>query len=60
MNELCRIIRETVTPNFMNIRTSIQTYDRDALCFVEIRISRESSPDGTELPEPGAVIRVID
>ena len=35
-------------------------YDRENMCFVEIRISRESSPDGTELPEPGAVIRVID
>ena len=32
MNELVKIIRETVVPNFLNIRTSIQTYDRDALC----------------------------
>ena len=31
-NTLCRIIKDTVTPNFMNIRTSIRTYDRDALC----------------------------
>ena len=32
MNELCMIIKDTVKPNFLNIRTSIQTYDRDALC----------------------------
>ena len=32
MNELCMIIKETVKPNFLNIRTSIQTYDRNALC----------------------------
>ena len=31
-NTLCSIIRDTVVPNFLNIRTSIQTYDRDALC----------------------------
>ena len=33
MNELCKIIKETVTPNFLNIRVSIKTYDRDALCY---------------------------
>ena len=32
MNELCRIIKNTVEPNFLNIRTSIRAYDRDALC----------------------------
>ena len=32
MNELCKVIREMTIPNFLNIRTSIQTYDRDALC----------------------------
>ena len=32
MNELCLIIKDMVKPNFLNIRTSIQTYDRDALC----------------------------
>ena len=32
MNELCKIIRDMVIPNFMNIRTSLRTYDRDALC----------------------------
>ena len=32
MNELCMIIKDTVKPNFLNIRTSIRTYDRDALC----------------------------
>ena len=32
MNELCKIIRETVIPNFANIRSSIQTYNRDSLC----------------------------
>jgi hypothetical protein len=32
MNDLCKIIKDTVTPNFLNIRTSIRTYDRDALC----------------------------
>ena len=32
MNELINIIKETVQPNFRNIRTSIETYDRDALC----------------------------
>jgi len=26
------IIKDTVKPNFLNIRTSLQTYDRDALC----------------------------
>lgn len=31
MNELCMIIKDMVKPNFLNIRTSIQTYDRDAL-----------------------------
>ena len=33
MNELCMIIMDTVKPNFLNIRTSIQTYDRDADCL---------------------------
>mgnify|MGYP002626376189 CR=1 FL=1 len=33
MNELCMIIRDTIKPNFLNIRTSIQTYDRDADCL---------------------------
>ncbi|MBR5636494.1 MAG: DinB family protein [Pseudobutyrivibrio sp.] len=32
-NELCMIIKEMVKPNFLNIRTSIQTYDRDAMCY---------------------------
>ena len=32
MNELCKIIKEMTIPNFMNIRTSLRTYDRDALC----------------------------
>ena len=32
MNNLCMIIKNTVEPNFLNIRTSIRTYDRDALC----------------------------
>lgn len=32
MNSLCMIIKDTVKPNFLNIRTSIQTYDRNALC----------------------------
>ena len=32
MNELCQIIKDTAKPNFLNIKTSIQTYDRDALC----------------------------
>ena len=32
MNELCMIIKDMVKPNFLNIRTSIQTYDRNALC----------------------------
>ena len=31
-NTLCMIIKDTVTPNFLNIRTSLRTYDRDALC----------------------------
>ena len=31
-NELVKIIKDTVLPNFLNIRTSLQTYDRDALC----------------------------
>ena len=33
MNELCMIIKDMVKPNFLNIRTSIQSYDRDALCY---------------------------
>ena len=33
MNELCKVIREAVTPNFLNLRVSIKTYDRDALCY---------------------------
>lgn len=32
MNELINVIKETVKPNFLNIRTAIKTYDRDALC----------------------------
>lgn len=32
MNELCMIIKNMAKPNFLNIKTSIQTYDRDALC----------------------------
>ena len=32
MNELIQIIKNTIEPNFLNIRTSIQTYDRDAIC----------------------------
>ena len=32
MNELCKVIKDMVIPNFMNIRTSLRTYDRDALC----------------------------
>ncbi len=31
MNDLCKVIREMVIPNFLNIRTSIKTYDRDAV-----------------------------
>ena len=32
MNELCMIIKDMVRPNFLNIKTAIQAYDRDALC----------------------------
>ena len=32
MNEMIEVIKATVIPNFINIRTSITTYDRDALC----------------------------
>lgn len=32
MNDLCMIIKEMTKPNFLNIRTAIQTYDREALC----------------------------
>ena len=32
VKELCMIIKEMVKPNFLNIRTSLQTYDRNALC----------------------------
>ena len=32
MNDLVMIIKQTVLPNFLNIRTSIKAYDRDALC----------------------------
>ena len=31
MNELCKVIRDVVQPNFLNIRTAIRAYDRDAL-----------------------------
>ena len=33
MNELCMIIKEAVVPNFLNIRTSLRTYDRDAMFY---------------------------
>ena len=33
MNELCKIIKDVTVPNFLNIRSSIMTYDRDALCY---------------------------
>jgi len=33
MRELIEVIKDTVKPNFLNIRTSIQSYDRDALCY---------------------------
>lgn len=33
MNDLCMIIKEVVKPNFLNIRTAIQTYNRDAICY---------------------------
>ena len=32
MNGLCMIIKDVVVPNFLNIRTSLRTYDRDAIC----------------------------
>lgn len=32
MNELINVIKDTIKPNFLNIRTSIRAYDRDALC----------------------------
>ena len=32
MNELCQMIKEAVVPDFLNIRTSLRTYDRDAVC----------------------------
>lgn len=32
MDDLIRIIKETAKPNFLNIKTSIKSYDRDALC----------------------------
>lgn len=32
MNELCQIIKNMVIPNFINIETSIKTYDRNADC----------------------------
>lgn len=32
MNELIEIIKDTIKPNFLNIRTSILAYDRDAIC----------------------------
>ena len=31
MNELCKVIRDVVQPNFLNIRTAIRAYDRDAI-----------------------------
>ena len=31
MDELVKIIRRSVVPNFINIRTSIRTYDRNAI-----------------------------
>lgn|GEM_PF-5328435 len=32
MNELCKIIKNTVLPNFVNMETAIKTYDRNADC----------------------------
>ena len=31
-NQLCEIIKDTVRPNFINLRAALHTYDRDALC----------------------------
>lgn len=33
MNDLCKIIKEVTKPNFMNIRTSLKTYNRDSICY---------------------------
>ena len=32
MNDLVKIIKDTISPNFLNIKTSILAYDRDAIC----------------------------
>lgn len=32
MNELCKIIKNMVIPNFINMETAIKTYDRNADC----------------------------
>ncbi len=32
MNELVKIIKDAVQPNFLNIKSSLKTYDRDAIC----------------------------
>ena len=32
MKELINVIKDTIRPNFLNIRTSIRAYDRDAIC----------------------------
>lgn len=32
MNELCQIIKNMVVPNFINMETAINTYDRNADC----------------------------
>lgn len=32
MNELVNAIKNTIRPNFLNIRTSIRAYNRDAIC----------------------------
>ena len=48
MNELCKIIKEMVKPNFLNIRTSIRTYDRDALCCGSSGIFRSTRVCSTD------------
>ncbi len=32
MNELIAVIKDTIGPNFLNMKTALRSYDRDAIC----------------------------
>ena len=42
MNELCRIIKNMVAPNFINMKTAINTYDKNADWIAVERLPEDS------------------